>query len=67
MSGGVWMWSNLIKNLYQAPLNLSLSFTKKVFSLQDRHMLNRSKSQDCKLSYPSITIVQKKGYFYKVG
>ena len=29
-------------------------------------MLNRSKSQDCKLSYPSITIVQKKGYFYKV-
>ena len=33
---------------------------------QDRHMLNRSKSQDCKLSYPSITIVQKKGYFYKV-
>ena len=34
--------------------------------LQDRHMLNRSKSQDCKLSYPSITIVQKKGYFYKV-
>lgn len=34
---------------------------------EDRHMLNRSKSQDCKLSYPSITIVQKKGYFYKTS
>lgn len=55
---------------HNIPLNnLSYDYLAKIFfkrKFQDRHMLNRSKSQDCKLSYPSITIVQKKGYFYKV-
>ena len=29
-------------------------------------MLSRSKSQDVKTSYPNLTLVQKKEYWYKV-
>ena len=40
--------------------------TNDKFNLQDQHILNRSKSHNEASDYPSVMLVQKKEYWYKV-
>ena len=51
----------------EAPLDLLRTLiTYHCLSFQDQHILNRSKSHNEASDYPSIMLVQKKEYWYKV-